>query len=35
MGLTITIIEFAIWPGMPKTQSLNHAIKPYFAIHAG
>ena len=27
MGLTITIIGFAIWSDLPKTQSLNHAIK--------
>ena len=27
MGSTITIIGFAIWPDLPRTQSLNHAIK--------
>ena len=27
MGLTITIIGLAIWPDLPKMQSLNHAIK--------
>ena len=26
-GSTITIIGFAIWPDLPRTQSLNHAIK--------
>ena len=27
MGSTIAIIGFAIWPDLPRTQSLNHAIK--------
>ena len=27
MGSTIAIIGFAIWPDLPRIQSLNHAIK--------
>ena len=26
-GSSIAIIGFAIWPDLPRTQSLNHAIK--------
>ena len=27
IGSTFAIIEFTIWPDLPKTQSLNHVIK--------
>ena len=32
MGSTFAIIGFAIWPDLPRTQSLNHAIKTLPAV---
>ena len=32
-GRPSTIIGFAIWPDLPKTQSLNHAIKACPTVH--
>ena len=32
-GSTITIIEFAIWPHLPKILLLNHAIKTRPTVH--
>ena len=33
MGSTIAIIGFVIWPDLPRTQSLNHAIKTLPTMH--
>ena len=32
MGSTIAIIGFVIWPDLPRTQSLNHAIKTFSTV---